>query len=51
MRRWSNSAGCWSSRLPGQRRMEAGSAAVDYTKKDKIVIGVIGGDGIGPILV
>ncbi len=34
-----------------QRRMEAGSAAVDYTKKDKIVIGVIGGDGIGPILV
>lgn len=34
-----------------QRRMEAGAAAVDYTKKDKIVIGVIGGDGIGPILV
>ncbi len=34
-----------------QRRMEEGSEAVDYTKKDKIVIGMIGGDGIGPILV
>ncbi len=34
-----------------QRRMEEGSTAVDYTKKDKIVIGMVGGDGIGPILV
>lgn len=34
-----------------QRRMEEGSTAVDYTQKDTIVIGMIGGDGIGPILV
>ena len=40
-----------TEQIARQRRMEAGAAAVDYTKKDKIVIGVIGGDGIGPILV
>ena len=34
-----------------QRRMEEGAAAVDFTKKERIVIGVAGGDGIGPILV
>jgi isocitrate dehydrogenase (NAD+) len=31
-----------------QTRMEAGSRAKDYASMDKIVIGVIGGDGIGP---
>ena len=40
-----------TEQIARQRRMEAGAAAVDYAKKDKIVIGVIGGDGIGPILV
>lgn len=33
-----------------QRRMEQNAFAVDYTQKEKIVIGIIGGDGIGPIL-
>jgi len=31
-------------------RMESEAGAVDFTKKEKIVIGVIGGDGIGPII-
>ena len=31
-----------------QTRMEEGSRAKDYASMDKIVIGVIGGDGIGP---
>ena len=31
--------------------MEKGSQATDLSKKEKIVIGVIGGDGIGPIIV
>ena len=32
-------------------RMKAGSQSVDFSKKDKIVIGVIPGDGIGPVIV
>ncbi|MBE6633698.1 MAG: isocitrate/isopropylmalate dehydrogenase family protein [Ruminococcaceae bacterium] len=36
--------------LARQNRMEAGAVAKDYTKKDKIIVGVCGGDGIGPIL-
>ena len=36
--------------LARQNRMEAGTAAKDFTKLDKIVVGVCGGDGIGPIL-
>ncbi len=36
--------------LARQNRMEAGSAAKDFTKLEKIVVGVCGGDGIGPIL-
>lgn len=32
-------------------RMKAGSAAVDFSKKERIVIGVIPGDGIGPVIV
>ena len=36
--------------LARQNRMEEGSAAKDYTKQEKIVVGVCGGDGLGPIL-
>ncbi|HXZ24438.1 MAG TPA: isocitrate/isopropylmalate family dehydrogenase [Methanomassiliicoccales archaeon] len=31
-------------------KMKAGESWVDYSKKDKIVIGVVGGDGIGPYI-
>ncbi len=31
--------------------MEKGNAKKDYSKAEKIVIGIIGGDGIGPLLV
>ncbi|MBQ1211945.1 MAG: isocitrate/isopropylmalate dehydrogenase family protein [Clostridia bacterium] len=31
-------------------RMEQDAGAVDFTKKEKIIIGLIGGDGIGPII-
>lgn len=33
-----------------QRKMEADTAYTDYKKLDKIIIGVCGGDGIGPII-
>lgn len=33
-----------------QQKMEKDSGAIDYTALDKIVIGVCGGDGIGPII-
>lgn len=33
-----------------QQKMEQDSGAIDYNKLDKIVIGVCGGDGIGPII-
>ncbi|MBQ6848316.1 MAG: isocitrate/isopropylmalate dehydrogenase family protein [Clostridia bacterium] len=33
-----------------QRRMEKDTAYTDYKKLDKIIIGVCGGDGIGPII-
>ena len=33
-----------------QRKMEKDNAYTDYKKLDKIVIGVCGGDGIGPII-
>ncbi|MBR7098949.1 MAG: isocitrate/isopropylmalate dehydrogenase family protein [Clostridia bacterium] len=36
--------------LARQNQMELGSSAKDYTKQEKIIIGVCGGDGIGPIL-
>lgn len=36
--------------LERAERMEKAAPAVDYTKKDRIVIGLIGGDGIGPII-
>ncbi len=36
--------------LERAERMEKAAPAVDYTEKDRIVIGLIGGDGIGPII-
>ena len=36
--------------LARQNRMEEGVVAKDFTKQEKIVVGVCGGDGIGPIL-
>ena len=33
-----------------QQKMEQDSGAIDYSKLDKIIIGVCGGDGIGPII-
>ena len=36
--------------LERQNKMEQGSVAKDFTKQEKIVVGVCGGDGIGPIL-
>ena len=36
--------------LARQNKMEQGSVAKDFTKQEKIVVGVCGGDGIGPIL-
>ena len=39
-----------TEQLARQERIAAGSEAKDYTKMEKIVIGVCGGDGIGPII-
>lgn len=36
--------------LARQNKMELGSQAKDFAKQEKIVVGVCGGDGIGPIL-
>ena len=36
--------------LKRQERMEQGAFTRDFAKADRIVIGVIGGDGIGPII-
>lgn len=33
-----------------QQRMENDNGATDYSKLEKIVIGIVGGDGIGPII-
>ena len=38
------------SQLARVERINAAGEAVDYTKMDKIVIGVCGGDGIGPTI-
>ncbi|MBQ4065270.1 MAG: isocitrate/isopropylmalate dehydrogenase family protein, partial [Clostridia bacterium] len=38
------------SQLERVEKINAAGEAVDYTKMDKIVIGVCGGDGIGPII-
>ncbi len=37
--------------LDRENEMEKGSEAKDFTKQEKIVIGVVAGDGIGPIIV
>lgn len=39
-----------AEQLERQERMEQAEAAVDYSKMGKIVIGLIDGDGIGPII-
>ena len=39
------------SQLARCEKMEKNSERCDFSKKDKIIIGVIGGDGIGPIIV
>ena len=39
------------SQLARCERMEKDSGICDFSKKEKIIIGVIGGDGIGPIIV
>ena len=39
-----------TEQLARQERIAAGSEAKDFTKMDKIVIGICGGDGIGPII-
>lgn len=39
-----------AQQLDRQERMEKAAPAKDFSKMDKIVIGVVGGDGIGPII-
>lgn len=39
------------AQLERAERMEKGAERTDFSKKEKIIIGVIGGDGIGPIIV
>ena len=39
-----------NEQIARQRKMEAGEAPVDYAALPKVIIGLIGGDGIGPIL-
>ncbi len=39
-----------TEQLVRQERIAAGSEAKDFTKMEKIVIGICGGDGIGPII-
>ncbi len=39
-----------TEQLARQEKIAAGSEAKDFTKMEKIVIGICGGDGIGPII-
>jgi isocitrate dehydrogenase (NAD+) len=39
-----------NSQLDRVEKINAGGEAVDYSKLDKIIIGVCGGDGIGPMI-
>lgn len=39
-----------TEQLARQERMEKGAAAKDFARADKIVIGIVPGDGIGPII-
>ena len=55
MREWIDSAvesfrALLEEQLDRQQRIAAGAAAKDFTKQDKVIIGVCGGDGIGPII-
>ena len=40
-----------TEQLERTERMEKGAVKKDYSKAEKIVIGIVGGDGIGPIIV
>lgn len=42
--------GILEEQIARQRKMEKDNAYTDYKKLDKIIIGVCGGDGIGPII-
>ncbi len=42
--------GILREQIARQRKMEQDTAYTDYKKLDKIIIGVCGGDGIGPII-
>ena len=39
-----------TEQIARQRKMESESKVTDYQKLDKIIIGICGGDGIGPII-
>ena len=39
-----------TEQLERQERMERGAGARDFSKMERIVVGIIGGDGIGPII-
>ena len=39
-----------TEQIARQQKMENEKGAVDYAALDKIVIGVCGGDGIGPVI-
>ena len=39
-----------TEQLERQERMERGAGARDFSKMERIVVGMIGGDGIGPII-
>lgn len=39
-----------TEQIEREKRMESESGAVDYSKLDKIIIGICPGDGIGPII-
>ena len=39
-----------TEQIERERRMEQDNRYTDYSKLDKIIIGVCGGDGIGPII-
>ena len=39
-----------TEQIARQRKMESEKKYTDYEKLDKIIIGICGGDGIGPII-
>ena len=40
----------WNSNFGQDRKMKAEADFIDYNKLDEIVIGIVGGDGIGPYI-